>query len=293
MKKTLIALAALASTAAFAQSSVTLGGTFNVDVNNTPVRGSTAAANTVGMGDAILSATVKEDLGGGMNVTANTTLQTKNGRSGTVTNNGYSLAFGTANAGSLTLKNYLNAGAGLSAGISATNDMNTIVAAYNVRTRLEYALPTFVKGLSVAVRYDTTSADASTAAGAVSLKDQTTKYGVSYANGPLSAGFTGSKTDSFDAWTVGYDFGVAKAAYYRTNPLTGAARNEMTVVAPFGATTVGVHAITGAAKGYGLVASYALSKRTVLSANFVKQTTGADSTWNGKSNTRVRLSHSF
>lgn len=296
----MFALAALAATTAFAQSSVTLGGTFNVDVNSTPARATTpatAAATSVGMGDVILSATAKEDLGGGMSVTANTTLQTKAGRAGTVSNNGYSLAFGTANAGTLTLKNYLNAAAGLSAGISNTNDMNTIVDAYTVRTRFEYALPTLVSGLSVAVRYDntvsTSAAATATSAPSVSLKDQTTKFGVTYANGPMSVGFTGSEDDSFGDFTASYDFGVAKVAAYRTHPETGDARNEFTVVAPFGATTVGAHVISGDKKGYGLVATYALSKRTALSANLVKQTTGATASWDGKTNTRIRLSHSF
>jgi hypothetical protein len=293
MKKTLIALAALAvAGTAFAQSSVTLGGTFNVDADAKPAIGSAASTNTVGMGDAILSATVKEDLGGGMNITANTTLQTKAGRGGNVTNNGYSLAFGTANAGTVTLSNYLNGAAGLSAGISAAQDMNHIVGAYSYRNRLNYALPTIVKGLTVQVRYDTTNPTAPSPAN-VDLKDQTTKYAVQYTSGPVSAGFSGSKTDSFGDMNASYDFGVAKAAVYRTHPLTGTANTEMTIVAPFGATTVGLHSITGGKKGYGLVASYALSKRTAISANFVKQTTGADSTWDGKNNTRVRLSHTF
>jgi predicted porin len=101
MKKTLIALAAVAvSSAAMAQA--TISGTFNVDMQNTMTAGSDP---TVGMGDAIVSVSASEDLGGGTKASANTTFQTKAGRAGTVTNNGYSFAL-TGGFGGLTLRNY-------------------------------------------------------------------------------------------------------------------------------------------------------------------------------------------
>jgi hypothetical protein len=270
---------AAVAVAGVASAQVSLTGTFNVDMGNTI----TNSSKTIGAGDAILSASASEDLGGGMSVAVNTTLQTKAGRSGTVTNNGYSLAV-SGGFGTIAVKNYLRGLGGLSAGISAANDMNTIWGGYATRTRVEYVFPAMVDGLSASIKWDNTAADASTASGAVS-DFSTTKYNVSYASGAFSVGTNGSNAaGSKNDLTVTFDAGVAKFAAYSSGNNT-----EFTAVAPVGGMTVGLHAARGDAKAMGLVAKYALSKRTSLSYNYVNQTAGAQT----GSNYRVRLGHSF
>ena len=85
MKKTLIALAALAATSAFAQSSVTLSGAINYGI-------STSVAGVHGYGGwkgdrNFLNFAVVEDMGGGMKLSANVQARYNSANSGT--NTGY------------------------------------------------------------------------------------------------------------------------------------------------------------------------------------------------------------
>ena len=68
MKKTLIALAAFAATAAFAQSSVTLYGIADVYVGQTKTFGGTSqtVVNSGGLSTSRIGLSVKEDLGSGL-----------------------------------------------------------------------------------------------------------------------------------------------------------------------------------------------------------------------------------
>jgi hypothetical protein len=275
MKKTLIAMAAVA-VAGVASAQVSLTGTFNVDMQNT----TSVSSKTIGVGDAILSASASEDLGGGMGIKVNTTLQTKGGRSQAVTNNGYSFDL-SGGFGTFTVKSYLSGGGGLSVGISADNDMNTIWRDYYARTRVQYTLPALVDGMSAYIKWDKNSATSGT------VSDfSTTGYNVSYAAGAFSVGTNGSNAaGAKNDLTVTFDAGVAKFAAYSAGNNT-----EFTVVAPVGGMTVGLHAARGDSKAMGMVASYALSKRTTLSYNYVNQTEGNGT--NG-TNYRIRLGHSF
>jgi len=286
MKKTLIALAAVAvSSAAMAQA--TISGTFNVDTQNTM-----SANSTVGMGDAIVSVSASEDLGNGIKASANTTFQTKAGRSGTVTNNGYSFAL-TGGFGGLTLRNYLVGNAEVSAGVSAEDDMNDVVGGYFTRTRLEYALPTIVPGLGVKVRWDQSAANATTASGAVTPTTDDTKLDLTYTFGKGYINY-GAKLNDFGAGSgfyFGYDFDVVNVDV----ALTDYDHTEVAITAPLASNlTAGLHIMSGEyANAYGVRATYALSKRTAVSLNYVN---AADSTAdNAKvgSNYRLRVSHSF
>ena len=270
---------AAVAVAGVASAQVSLTGTFNLDVQNT----TTNSAKTIGAGDAILSASASEDLGGGMAVNVNTTFQTKAGRGEAATNNGYSMAV-SGGFGTLTYKSYLRALGGLSVGISAANDMNTVQGAYSARTRLEYAFPTMVDGLSASIKWDNTAA----AAGAISDFSET-KYAIGYAAGAFTIGTSGSNaTGSKNDLTVTYDAGVAKFGAYSATGQT-----EFTVTAPVGALNVGLHAARGDNAAVGMVASYALSKRTTLSYNYVNQTKSDAATPVTGSNYRIRLGHAF
>jgi hypothetical protein len=293
MKKTLIALAAVAvSGAAFAQA--TISGTFNVDMQTS----TSAKKATIGMGDAIVGVSVKEDLGGGMSVAASTTFQTKGGRGTEVSSNGYSFSL-KGGFGGVTLKNYLNANNNLSAGISAEDDMNDVIGAYTFRTRLQYDLPKMIDGVHASLRWDTTEAATSLnttstgakGAGAITTASggsfSTTKFNVGYAAGPLSVDLYGDQDDAFGLVIAGYDAGVAKfgVAYQDVD-----AQTEATVVVPFGAMSAGVHVINSdTTEAYGFRVTYALSKRSNVSFNYVDASKGAKT----GNNYRLRMSHSF
>lgn len=66
MKKSLVALAALAATGAFAQSSVTISGSINVGVMDTGLAGATAQVANLGGGANAINIVTVEDLGGGL-----------------------------------------------------------------------------------------------------------------------------------------------------------------------------------------------------------------------------------
>ena len=272
---------AAVAVAGVASAQVSLTGTFNLDVDNTP----TVSNATVGAGDVILSATASEDLGGGMSINANTTLQTANGRGGKVTNNGYSMDV-AGGFGAITYKNYLAGSAGLSAGVTAENDMNDVAGGYTARSRFQYTLPTIAEGLSASVYWDATNGtDAQGVINSATAGSgfKTTKYAIGYASGPVSVAMSSTNAAGAKAaYTVTFDAGVAKMAAYTQSGST----TEFTITAPMGALNVGFHNMSGSAKANGYTAAYALSKRTTLSYNYVNQNgTGG--------NYRVRLGHSF
>ena len=276
---------AAVAVAGVASAQVSLTGTFNLDMDNT----TTNSKATVTAGDVILSASAAEDLGGGMAVNVNTTLQTVNGRGGKVTNNGYSMAV-SGGFGTVTYKNYLAGSAGLSAGISAENDMSDATGGYTARSRFQYALPTMVEGLTASVYWDSTNgADAQGQINSAAF--QTTKYALGYSAGPVSVSTSGSDAaGSKNDFTVSFDAGVAKVSAYTATGVT-----EFAVTAPVGALSVGFHMVTGDNKANGLTASYALSKRTSLRYSYVNQSTVAAGNTAGMAGTnyRIRLGHSF
>ena len=276
---------AAVAVAGVASAQVSLTGTFNLDMDNT----TTNSKATVAAGDVILSASAAEDLGGGMAVNVNTTLQTVNGRNGKVTNNGYSMAV-SGGFGTVTYKNYLAGAAGLSVDISAENDMNDAAGGYTARSRFQYALPTMVEGLTASVYWDSSNgADAQGQIGTTAF--QTTKYAVGYSAGPVSVSTSGSDAaGSKNDFTVSFDAGVAKVSAYNATGMT-----EFAVTAPIGALNIGLHMLTGDNKANGFTASYALSKRTSIRYSYVNQSTVAAGNTTGQAGTnyRIRLGHSF
>ena len=189
--------------------------------------------------------------------------------------------------GAITYKNYLAGSAGLSAGVSAENDMNDVAGGYTARSRFEYTLPTIAEGLTASIRWDASNgADAQGVINSATADSgfKTTKYAIGYASGPVSVAMSSSNAAGAKAdYTVTFDTGVAKLAAYTQSGGT----TEFTITAPIGGLDVGFHNMSGSAKANGYTASYALSKRTSsLRYSYVNQTgTGG--------NYRVRLGHSF
>ncbi len=206
MKKSLIALAALAATASFAQSSVTLSGNMDVAASNVSgtqsnVKGTTVAQSASTATTSVINIIAVEDLGGGMKATAKYGFDPR----ATVTDNagltrdeafvGIEGGFGNLRLGSpnsIGLTTFLSAsplGTGIGSGFGATTaDYSNI--RYNRSAR--YDSPSF-NGFSVAVLYapgnDQPVAAAPAPAQAIANGRQVTEIGLSYANGPLSVSY--------------------------------------------------------------------------------------------------------
>ena len=286
MKKTLIAMAAVAVTSG-AMAQAVISGSYNMDLQNTM----SAKETTVGMGDIIVKVSSSEDLGGGMSINANTTFQGEGGRGGTISSNGYSFGI-NGGFGGITLKNYLNGNNNLSAGVSAEDDMNDVIGSYTYRTRLQYDFPSMVDGLSASLRWDTTESTPDAATDTVTGTG-TTKYNVTYATGPINVQAYGSNADgdSLGLVIASYDAGIAKISVAMQDSNN---QNEFAITAPLSsAVSVGVHKIdSDITDAYGARITYALSKRSALSMNYVNSTTGGANSVTGN-NYRVRLAHSF
>ena len=273
MKKSLVALAALAATAAFAQSSVTLYGIADVYVGQTKAMGSNAlggvanpssqtVVNSGGLSTSRIGLSVKEDLGAGLQgfVVVENGVNTDTGTSGGVRKSvlGLSGSFGTVSLGaqqgalSQVVENVLDAQS--DSVFSAVAGVNG-GSVFNVDTN--------------SVRYDTPNFDGFTAAVQVGLgenKDipaagratRNTSFNVQYANGPLAlalahsieedkvAPFVGTLTYNSYSTTAlagAYDFGAAKLNLGFTNAKQkDVAGNDkginVGVTAPIGAFTV-------------------------------------------------------
>jgi hypothetical protein len=133
-------------------------------------------------------------------------------------------------------------------------------------------------------------------------------YELDYAAGALTANIgmlTADKavhttTDGFTRFRVGYNFGVAAVSYGQINAKDNAGVKDtvtaLNVSVPMGAVTLGYNYATvkdgAAAKrdGTAISATYALSKRTSLTAQQVNYET---SNFASNKRTRLTMSHSF
>ena len=261
MKKTLIALAALASTAAFAQSSVTISGTFDpsfVSQKNTYGNGNSVTQNGLqnnrqGTSQVTFSGT--EDLGGGLKAAfliendfdatkdATGNIASKGGELYAGLMGGFgSIKLGSPNTPSLTTQTAANPfGTKIGGGFGSMNTGHV----RNDNT-IRFDTPVF-NGFSAAVAYSNkTKADANAKA-AYALSSTTgtsttytntagaevaaiTDIGLFYAAGPVAAGYsnykvaakTGGVSNTENNAYVTYDLGVAKVgAGYYTEKTEG------------------------------------------------------------------------
>ena len=284
MKKTLIALAAFAATAAFAQSSVTLYGIADAYVGQTKGFGgvSQTVVNSGGLSQSRIGLSVKEDLGSGLQafVVVENAVDTDTG-AGTGNRKsvlGLSGSFGTVSLGaqqdpvSQVVENVLDA--------QSDSRFSTVAGVYGG------SLFNVVRN---SVRYDTPNFDGFTAAVQVGLGEdkntiinpgrasRDTAFNVQYANGPLAVALahgiyetnstlTGSLVPvnafvparlSATALAGSYDFGAAKLNLGFTNAKTKALSGNdkginVGVTAPIGAFTVVGQLSRNKASGIGL-----------------------------------------
>jgi predicted porin len=252
MKKTLVALAALASVSAFAQSSVTLGGAFGAGYQVSPNKQKGFAFT-----DADLNVGVAEDLGGGLRATLATTLQTTgdNFRSGVLRGN-TSLGIASADMGSLSfghtrssdlLTQALVAPASLPDGIYDSSG----VLARGAIDAVTYTSPVFGGGLRAQVAYIENAANTIAAAtgvatgqflggfstdgsGTVNAARKTVVLGLSYANGPLTTAVAYKSSKNDDTLYPALAFASTPGAAKKTNVEAVATYNFGVALVGFG-----------------------------------------------------------
>jgi hypothetical protein len=173
--------------------------------------------------------------------------------------------------------------------------MNDSVGGYTFRTRLNYALPQLAKGLGIQLRWDETKAAATPAKDLVNpdFDAEGTKLYVDYSMGAAYIGYSAT-LDTLDdpgAIFLGYDFGVAKVDL----ALTNYDHTEVAITAPLGAQlSAGLHVQMGdVADAVGARLTYAMSKRTNVSFNYVDVSETTSTKIGAGTNYRVRVSHSF
>lgn len=324
MKKTLIALAAVAATsAAFAQSSVTIDGVIDLGVVN-PI-GAAGTRIDVTNGGNQIRFRGSEDLGGGLRanfILAQRFSPESGGNDGTANNRptfqgestvGLSGGFGavkigrslTAFGGRVNLTDpwgTLQQGsiAILSSGYSADPDQADS-AGLGRTDAIHYSTPSF-GGFSAAVSYGFKE---STASGAlVNNTDAFTSVWLSYAAGPLYIGGgaeSNRKNDDATAILGTYDFGMFKlgGGYGNVESAAGVEIKNWNImgIVPLGAVTLKVGygkskndtTDTDRSKKFGIGLDYPLSKRTLIYTSYGRDSVPA----NNNSGFDVGIRHTF
>jgi predicted porin len=321
MKKTLIALAALAATTAFAQSTVTLSGGVSAGLQKT---GTSKAAQTdqVAGVDAVNSnsfiLTAVEDLGGGMKATGVIQQRLSALNADATSGDLYvdvSGGFGAVRAGKFTFNSNSGFNAFASRTVSSLAGAGQAFGANNVVT---YTTPN-MSGFTATVAMN--AAQSATGSNGTGFK-------INYSKGPLAVQYAQSKAPNFvatgteaEVTTLGvnYDLGVAKIffnTYDQKAGVTGSSStgvaaaangtavaaekgNSLSVAVPMGALTLKAGMIdrknnTAATSTdrtvFGL--DYALSKRTTLIAEFANDKVAVGGA-NKRTNYFIGAAHTF
>lgn len=293
MKKSLIALAALAFVgAAAAQSSVTLYGIADIYVGDSDAVGSKVAAGSGGVAASRWGIKGSEDLGGGLKANFNFEQGVDLGNGATTAgftrqaNVGFSGGFGTLKIGkSLNAMDdvYGASNSGFDSALSA-NAGKVWLNGYagEAAAQLHYTTPT-VAGFTAAV---STQLNGNVATGNAA-GGKTTAFNVTYAAGPVAAAlaYEDNKNTTLAAAQKGtmingsYDLGAAKllGSYYTTKPAGGGAKTnsyqlgaDIPVSAPLtlsvGFASSKVSGTGTTSRAFGVTGAYALSKRTTAYA---------------------------
>ena len=307
MKKTLIALAALAAAStAFAQSTATISGGINVGIMDTGAAGAKAGVAHLGNGMNAININVAEDLGGGLRGGFDSQIRF-NSSNGDENSSGAGNAlfhsantylsggFGTARIGSIVEANTCGmdpwacgGGAALQAGVGVSG----LAGAASVKQAIQYTTPT-VNGFSA--NYTTSVS---------SRANERQTLGVNYAKGPLALtviDIKGSGNSALDGTAItdtatsqravgaSYNFGVARLSVVNTvsKAVGGATSADVTSIGatvPMGAYTLlagynkNDKAAANADTKLAVGVNYALSKRTTLGADLFKAEAAGAST---------------
>ncbi len=211
MKKSLIALATLAATASFAQSTVTISGLLDLSYHS--VSGNSTNATTkfdsistsVGSATSAINLNVVEDLGGGMKAQAFYAFDPRNNINNSAAGIGrheayvgLSGGFGNIRLGSINTANLQANGAGAVFGTATGSGFAEIQTAAGGGVRfnnsLRYDTPNF-NGFGASLTYTPGNKDALTGGAQPQVMD----LGLSYTNGPLAINFSSLQRSAVDA----------------------------------------------------------------------------------------------
>ncbi len=259
MKKTLLALAALAATSAsFAQSSVTLYGVLDASLESVKGDKTVTRVSSDNLSSSRLGFKGTEDIGGGLkaNFVLETNVKPDTGSQGNARFwdraawVGLAGGFGDLRLGRIDTPigdiagNVLSAQAYDDLKLVGTRAGNTYRRADNAIT---YFLPTMVPGLTASLQYTTGNGTSGATNGETAGSNVGKAYGLSvkYAAGPLSAGLgyenvkddnsvtAGDQKANATLVYAGYDFGAAKVTGYydaETNTANTASLRRLTVL---------------------------------------------------------------
>lgn len=320
MKKTLIALAAVAASGVALAQNVTLSGTISAsyqkDLSNGAATGNVAAKGLV-MTDAAFKVTATEDLGGGLKATADFAYDGPAARGGNATraDGGISVSggFGTV-AYRNTRTSDLIASIGSSAVALPDGVYDTGVGVRGAVDVLAYSLPSLVKGLTLGVSYvEGNDGNLNVPAGAGLTKSAYVLTG-SYGMGPLTLTAQAKRNSVNDGGVAAtraranqlelsatYDAGVARIAVAHDGRESDSRGTGLgaSVTVPLGAFSVGANYFKREdTKMTEFGARYELSKRTNFMASvgrIADRSNAAGTIGSGENGNqyRLRLSHSF
>jgi len=316
MKKTLIALAALAvSGAAFAQSSVTISGGIQVGVMKSGVAGADAVVTSLGGGANAINIISTEDLGGGLKggFAAQMRFNAATGDMGSASGGGTALfhsanahlsgGFGTVRVGKIAEAGNCGFdpwGCTGGASLSFANGVSAGVASAAQAQSISYASPSF-SGFSAGYQ---TSLSTRT--------DERTVLNIGYSAGPLALSFVRAENSAASgpaamtstaaeqtSIAAGYTLGFGRITLVKTTTdnAAGVTTSDVTslgLTVPMGAMTIlaGYNKDSKAAASQdtkvSLGMNYALSKRTTLGADVFKAEKAGDGT-----GFVARLRHNF
>jgi predicted porin len=317
MKKTLIALAAVAATGAvFAQSTVTLSGKlrFAYEATKTTTAGVVAKANGIAVTDGDFGLTASEDLGGGMRATAAMWVKSRGRDTGIEGRDAYLMlngGFGRVMVGAVEAGNGIIGLGGAGAPVYGM-DGSVIAGAANVDL-LQYASPN-LSGLTL--KLTLTDKTASLGMGSQEAAIETVSIGGNYNNGPIAVALDTTKyglnavpvsaamPDQRVRLSGSYDLGMVTlgAGFERKSFLAGGPTRKDTIIglsAPVASNiTLGLNYATSktngaTAKGLDLGAKYDLSKRTFVAMALEDVKNAGMVTGNKSTKYRVQLSHAF
>ncbi len=291
MKKTLVALAALAATGAFAQVTITGTLAYGYTQSNT----ANALASGLGVDTAELVFAAKEDLGGGMSADAKLVLDTvaREGVAGGDSVLGLDTSAGRFQFYTAKGADYLSGGV---AGVAGIGMDGKVFSARSVRDAVAYIAP--MGGLTMTIAHMEGAnllglGKGAAGSAADTVGQRVNVFGLGYKSGALAANGQflayDNRTDNSDAsdkdvlrMSASYDFGNFKlgAGYSQGTKTSSATAKDALIGAsmPMGSLTLGAQwaqrktdgfataANNGTKNGSGLSATYALSKRTSLAA---------------------------
>ena len=301
MKNSLIALAALAATASFAQSSVTLSGNLDFAYGNVSgnAKGNTISTRDVASTTSVINIIAVEDLGGGMKATVKYGIDPRqlandnNAQALDTTKTfgrdelfvGIEGAFGNIRLGSpnsIGLTTYLSAaplGTGVGSGyVAAAMDYSNI--RYDRSARYDSPV---MGGFSVSALYAPGGDQPTTTTPSfIANNNKVTELGLNYANGPLTVGYVNiAQSAQTNAGAGAYVAVVAGAAKTNTNILAASYKlGDTTLTAGWNdGDAIKRNATTAlSSKGYRVGVRQDIGAIALIASYAEQQTQGASST---------------